>query len=118
MAFSYQLDHLIEFYSGYRRLMAHWKNRYPERILEIRYDELVRSSAAVLAEVLQFMGIGWDDAVLQVDGQNTVVRTASVWQARQPIHQRSVQRWRNYAAEAPDFFDRIAAVDARYGMDV
>jgi tetratricopeptide (TPR) repeat protein len=117
MGFTYQLDHLVEFYAGYRRLMAHWKKRYPERIHEISYDELARSSEAVLAGVLQFLEIGWDDAVLLADGQASVVRTASVWQARQPIHQGSVQRWRNYQAEAPDFFSRLAAIDAYYGPD-
>lgn len=117
MAFTYQLDHLVEFYAGYRRLMAHWKGRFPERILEIGYDQLVRSGETVLAEVLQFLEIGWDDAVLQSDGPASVVRTASVWQARQPIHQGSVQRWRNYEAEAPDFFRRLAAIDAHHGMD-
>lgn len=117
MAFTYRLDHLVEFYSGYRRLMAHWKKTYPERILEINYDELVGSSRTVLAGVLRFLGTGWDDAVLEDGGQATVVRTASVWQARQSIHQRSVHRWRNYAAEAPDFFSRLAAIDAHYGLD-
>jgi tetratricopeptide (TPR) repeat protein len=117
MAFTYQLDHLIGFYSGYRQLMAHWKKSYPGRILEVRYDELVRSSRAVLAEVLQFLGIGWDDAVLQVDGQASVVRTASAWQARQPIHQGSVHRWQNYEAQAPDFFRRLAAIDANHALD-
>ena len=114
MAFTYELDHLVEFYAGYRRLMAHWKKCFPERILEIKYDELVRSSATVLAEVLQFLGIGWDDAVLRVDGQTTLVRTASAWQARQPIHESSLHRWQNYAAQAPDFFHRLAAIDAQY----
>lgn len=117
MAFSYRLDHLVEFYSGYRRLMAHWKETYPERILEINYDELVRSSRTVLAGVLRFLGTGWDDAVLQGSEQATVVRTASAWQVRQSIHQRSVHRWRNYAAEAPDFFSRLAAIDAHYGSE-
>lgn len=114
MAFTYELDHLIEFYSGYRQLMAHWKKYYPERMLEVRYEDLVRSSEAVLAEILQFLGIAWDDALLQVDGQASVVRTASTWQARQPIHQSSLQRWRHYEAQAPDFFRRLAAIDAQY----
>jgi tetratricopeptide (TPR) repeat protein len=117
MAFTYRLDHLVEFYAGYRRLMAHWRTSYPERILEVSYDELVNSSRATLAEVLQFLGTDWDDAVLQGSGPATVVRTASVWQARQSIHQRSVHRWRNYAAAAPDFFRRLAAIDAHYGSD-
>ncbi len=36
------------------------------------------------------------------------LRTASVWQSRQPVHQRSVQRWRNYAA----YFPALEALDS------
>jgi hypothetical protein len=36
------------------------------------------------------------------------------WQARQPVQTRSVERWRHYYDQAPDFFDRLAAIDAQY----
>jgi hypothetical protein len=29
----------------------------------------------------------------------TQVRTASVWQVREPLHHRAVGRWRNYAGQ-------------------
>jgi hypothetical protein len=40
-----------------------------------------------------------------------VVRTASVWQARQPVYSRSIGRWQNYYDLAPAFFDQLAALD-------
>jgi hypothetical protein len=40
------------------------------------------------------------------------VRTASQWQARQPLHQRSLSRWKNYYSMAPDFFNALAEIDA------
>lgn len=113
-AFTYKLDHLVEFYAGYRRLMAHWEKCYPGRIRQIDYDELVGSAERVLAGALRFVGGSWDDAVLQTGESGQLVRSASVWQARQPVHERSRGRWRNYYEQAPEFFDRLAAIDAGY----
>jgi tetratricopeptide (TPR) repeat protein len=113
-AFTYKLDHLVEFYAGYRHLMAHWESCYPGRILQIDYDDLVGSTRPVLAGALRFLGVDWDDALLQTGGTGQMVRSASVWQARQPVHERSLGRWRNYYEQAPEFFDRLSAIDAGY----
>ena len=113
-AFSNNLEHLVDFYTGYRHLMATWEKRYAERIYRINYDELVTSSESVLRKALRFLGTEWDDVVVQTANQDRVVRTASAWQARQPIHNRSVARWRHYYDQAPEFFTRLAAIDSDY----
>ncbi len=111
-AFSNNLEHLVDFYSGYRRLMAHWEKQYPHHIQQINYGELVNSSDEVLKRVLRFLGADWNDTVLQVSGQRGFVRSASVWQARQPVHTRSLARWRHYYQQAPEFFDKLSAIDS------
>ena len=113
-AFSCSLEDLVLFYSGYRRLMAHWERVWPDRILRVDYSDLVGNISESVARVLEFLDVGWDDAVLQKPGRERVVRGASAWQARQPVHARSVERWRHYYDQAPDFFDRLAAIDAQY----
>jgi tetratricopeptide (TPR) repeat protein len=113
-AFSYRLKHLIAFYSGYRRLLSHWEAACPERIHRISYEELVQSTDGVLAGVLEFLGVTQDDAVGETTDQGRVVRSASVWQARQPVHARSVERWRHYREQAPEFFTQLADLDAQY----
>jgi precorrin-6x reductase len=103
----------VTFYSGYRRLMTHWKKIYGDRILEVSYEELVTAGEDVLRRVLQFVGTDWDDAVMQSsDTSGRVIRTASVWQARQAVYSRSIGRWRHYHDLAPGFFDQLADIDA------
>ena len=115
-AFSYTLDNLVAFYSGYRRLMAHWEKIYAQNILRVRYEDLVHSSKRVLADTLGFLGVEWDDSVIMSGKRNQVVRTASVWQARQPVYTHSVGRWRHYADKAPDFFARISDIDNEFDL--
>ncbi len=117
-AFSNSLEHLVAFYSGYRRLMASWEKIYAERIHRVNYNDLVESSDDVLAKVLRFLGKEWDDAITQTTDQERVVRTASVWQARQPIHTRSVDRWGHYYDQAPEFFTRLSVIDSDYDYEM
>ena len=111
-AFSYTLDDLVAFYAGYRRLMKHWEEIYARNIHRVRYEDLVQSSEDVLADALRFLDVAWDDAVVTSGEHDRVVRTASVWQAIQPVYTRSVGRWRHYADQAPEFFARISEIDA------
>ena len=115
-AFSYSLENLVAFYSGYSRLMAHWRRMYGDRICEVDYNDLVDADRDVLERILQFLGADWDDAVTNeaIDGER-VIRTASVWQARQPVYSRSVGRWHHYYELAPEFFDQLAAIDENNG---
>ena len=84
-------------YQQYGRLMAHWKSLYGEDIHDFDYDRTVRDPEPEVRNLLQFCGLDWEASML-TPSQPATVRTASVWQVRQPLHTRSSGRWRNYAA--------------------
>jgi hypothetical protein len=79
----------------HERLMRHWRLVMPERIHDLHYEDLVRSPEETLRPMADFLGLSWDDRLLQ-PGTSGSVRTASNWQVRQPLHARSVGRWRRY----------------------
>jgi hypothetical protein len=47
-------------------------------------------------KMIAFCGLDWDDACLHSERNPRSVRTASVWQARQPVCKTSVARRRHY----------------------
>ncbi|HEX5259128.1 MAG TPA: sulfotransferase [Sphingomicrobium sp.] len=98
MAYALDLDDAAHWYGQYERLMAHWKALYPNGIFDVDYDELVRSPDAVVQDLLKFLNLRWEPGVLDFEGRERPVRTASVWQVRQPLHARSSGRGRNYSA--------------------
>jgi Flp pilus assembly protein TadD len=112
--FCNSLEDLLDYYRGYRELMAHWRSRFAAQIHEIDYSDLVENTEATIASVLGFLGADWDPAVLETGGQARSVRTASAWQARQPLYARSIQRWKNYQGQAPEFFDTLARIDEAF----
>jgi tetratricopeptide (TPR) repeat protein len=82
-----------------RRLTAHWTSLWPDDILEVDYDAFVRDPRPQTKALLAHCGLDWDDACLTFHEADSNVRTASVWQVREPLYQRSSGRWRNYAAQ-------------------
>jgi hypothetical protein len=67
-----------------------------ERFLEIQYEGLVDDREAITQKMIEFCGLDWNDACLHSENNHRPVRTASIWQARQPVYRTSVARWRNY----------------------
>jgi tetratricopeptide (TPR) repeat protein len=95
--FAYDRTDLLAFYSQYQKLMAHWRSVLPaDRFLEIQYEELVANREPWTRKMIEFCGLDWDDAWLHSERNRRPVRTASVWQVRQPVYTTSVARWRHY----------------------
>ena len=59
----------------------------------------MRSPEPVAKRLLELLGLGWEDSVLDLERRDRPVKTASVWQVRQPMHTRSSGRWRNYSVQ-------------------
>lgn len=100
LAFSYAFETIAEFFHGYRRLMRHWLASLPLAIVEADYEALVADTDAQLRRIATFLQL--DDTASEAQRVPHAIVTASVWQARQPVHSRSVGRWRNYAPFLPE----------------
>lgn len=97
MAYALDLEDTGHFYRSEHELMRYWKTQYPDAIFELDYDAFVQAPRARLEPLLAFLGLDWDEACLSFHDKGASVKTASVWQVRQPLYQRSSGRWRNYA---------------------
>ena len=97
MDFSFDREWIVDYYQQYSRLTEHWRNVLPPGfLLEIKYEELVAAPEPVIRRIIAFCGLKWDDACLRPEQNQRVIKTASLWQARQPIFESSVSRWRRY----------------------
>ncbi len=99
MSYALDLADIGHHYVQYRRLMAHWKALYGDDILDLDYDALVREPRSAMERLTAFCGLEWEDACLSFEQTARAVKTASVWQVRERLYQRSSGRWRNYAKQ-------------------
>ncbi|MCB1640653.1 MAG: sulfotransferase [Xanthomonadales bacterium] len=107
--YSYDLRELADYYIAYQRLMAHWHNVMPERVLDVHYEALVTDPRTQMERVLAYCGLVWEDGVLAHDRNARPSTTASAAQVREPVHDRSVGRWRAYAEGLAPLRDRLRA---------
>jgi len=97
--FSYDLEEIGEYYLEYRRMMRHWQQVLPGRVLEIRYEDMVRDQESQTRRLLDYCGLPFEGACLRFYETERPVRTASSEQVRQPIYSSSVNHWRNFREE-------------------
>jgi tetratricopeptide (TPR) repeat protein len=90
------LRKLGRYYRGYGRLMVHWRTALPVSMLEIDYESVVADQTEASHRIIAHCGLDWDDRCLSFHRGTLAVRTASVWQARQPLYKTAVGRWRQY----------------------
>lgn len=96
LAFTHDLDNLGHAYLGYLKLMAHWQELFPDRILDIEYEELLEDPETESRRLLHHCALDWAPDVLDFAGQEHPVATASLWQVRQPLYKTAIGRWKNY----------------------
>ena len=98
-AYSYDQLELADFYHQYRRLMAHWHERYPGRILDVSYTKLTTEPEETLREVAAFCGLEFDSHMLDIQDRERGVATASAIQVRQGITALKQPKWAPYEAQ-------------------
>jgi tetratricopeptide (TPR) repeat protein len=97
--FAYELRELGRFYRMYDALMEHWRRALPERMLELRYEDLVKDFEGQSRRLVAHLDLPWDEACLRFHESSRAVRTASLAQVRRPIYKDSIHRWKRYEKE-------------------
>ena len=110
MGYALDLADIGHYYREYRRLMAHWKSLYGADILDFDYDTLVREPRPAVERLLDFCGLGWEEGCMSFERVSNSVRTASVWQVRQPLYRHASGRWRNYERQLGPLRDMLGAI--------
>jgi tetratricopeptide (TPR) repeat protein len=108
--FTYDLFELGEFYFEYDRLMKHWHEVLPGKVLDVQYEEVVDDLETQVRRMLDFCGLPWDDACLRYYESDRAVKTASSEQVRKPIYATSKHRWRNYEQELAPLIEILEPV--------
>ena len=111
--YSFDLLDTGRYYLMFDRLMRHWRQVLPGRVLEIEYEALVDDQEGTTRALLSHCGLPWDDACMRFAENEAPVATASATQVRQPLHREALQRWKRYGSG----LDELRALLAEGGID-
>lgn len=110
MGFAYDLGWIGEQLADHQRLMDHWHQVFPGRILEVDYDALVEDVDGWAHKIIDYLELPWEDGVLAFQELERAVKTASVWQVRQPVYTTSKEKWRRYESHLAPLETALAEV--------
>ncbi len=96
MGFAYDLTDIGEQLADHNMMMHHWNEVFPGEILEVNYEALVDHTEATVRKMLDYIGVEWQEQLLAFNELDRPVKTASVWQVRQPIYKTSKAKWMRY----------------------
>jgi tetratricopeptide (TPR) repeat protein len=113
-AFTYDLTEIGEYYLQYQRMLDHWHEVLPGRVLTMQYEEVVADFEPQVRRLLEFCELEWNDACLRFYESDRPVRTPSSEQVRQPIYDRSIGHWQHYAPHLGELIETIEPIRDRY----
>jgi hypothetical protein len=76
--------------------MDHWHRVFPDGLLTVQYEEVVKDLDTQVAGLLAHCGLPFEEACLRYYEKDRAIRTASSEQVRQPIYSSAVNVWEHY----------------------
>lgn len=117
-AYKTDLVSLGIYFRQYCQLIDHWKSVLPGRIHEVFYEDLVANTEFNARAMIEYLGLGWEDAVMERQDSQRSVRTLSVWQVRQPVYQSSKGKWRQYEKHLGPLIEAIGPYIESYEREL
>ena len=108
--FTYDLTELAEYYLQYYRMMDHWNEVLPGKVLDVHYEDVVDDLEVQVRRILEHCGLPFEDQCLRFHETDRAVKTPSSEQVRQPIYSTSVNLWRNYEQQLQPAIDILAPI--------
>jgi len=106
-SFTYEQFELGHYYLEYRRIMDHWSEVLPGKVLEMQYEQLVQDQENQTRRLLEHCGLPWEDQCLRFYETDRAINTASSEQVRQPIYTKAINFWRNYESHLGELIDTL-----------
>lgn len=94
--YAHDLIDLVEFYKLYTDLMSFWRERFPNSIYDLCYEDLTENQEEETRKLLDFCGLMWDEQCLNFHKTKRAVKTLSALQVRKKMYKGSSDAWRSY----------------------
>jgi len=95
--FTYGLEEAGSYYNSYVKLMHHWDQVLPGKILRVNNEDVIDDLEGQVIRMLDFLGLPFEEECISFYETDRSVRTASSEQVRRPVNKDGMARWRPYA---------------------
>jgi len=96
LAFSFDQIDIAKYYKLYEDLMDFWQKKFPGKIYELNYDKLTENQESEILKIFNYLGLKYENSVLEFHNNKRIVQTASNIQVRKKMYKGSSQQWKKY----------------------
>jgi hypothetical protein len=114
--FTYDLTDIGEYFLQYQRMMDHWHDVLPGRVLTVQYEDVVTDFENQVQRLLEHCELPRENACINFHDTERPVRTASSEQVRRPIYSESINRWRHYQQYLDELIQVLEPILPRYAQ--
>lgn len=118
MAHFFSIKSTANFYAQVMGAWLQYAQQLPLQFHTIRYEDLIEDVPSQSRALLDFLGLPWDDAVLEHTArarQRGAINTPSYHQVVQPIYQRSKYRWKRYEHQLSEVLPLLQPFIEKFG---
>ena len=84
-------EDILNYIKYYDKFVNLWKKNFPNELFEVGYEDLVNQKDILIKKMINFCELDWDNNCLLFYKNKSPIKTASAFQARQPIYKSSVE---------------------------
>jgi tetratricopeptide (TPR) repeat protein len=96
IGYCYAIDDIISYHKLYENLMDFWTNTLSNRIYKLDYELLTVNQESETRQLIEYLGLDWDEKCLSPQNNMRSVATASNVQVRKKVYRGSSEQWRKY----------------------
>jgi len=99
MAYFLDIQHTAQYYDAVMQVATLSMDQVGNPLHRLRYEDLVAEPKAELEAVLKFLALDWNNSMLDYrqHSDRESSNTPSYQQVSQPLHTRSIGKWRHYS---------------------
>ena len=111
------LQEAADFYAAVMDIGRRSLTALPERIHQVRYEDLVEDPEREARRLLEFLGMQWDPGVLDVQttAKRRRINTPSYHQVARPIYGDARGRWRRYERQLEPVMEKLEPFVKAFG---
>ncbi len=115
--FTYRLTDIGHYYRSYVKVMDHWDEVLPGRVLRVQYEDMVADSDTQIRRILEYCELPFEEQCLRFYETDRAIRTPSAEQVRQPIFQEGLEQWRHYEGHLDPLKKALGPLLQRYSIE-
>jgi len=109
IGYCYAIDDIVSYYKLYENLMDFWISKLSKRIYNLDYELLTINQESETRQLIEYLGLDWDENCLSPQNNTRSVGTASNLQVRQKVYKGSSEQWKKYKPFLNGVFDQFSS---------